>query len=76
MLQPVPLFEFLINGIGHRNPIIASYSSLRVSFRGLLIFYEETPSRGQAPYTKGLPPRHHPFCFSEKTGLSEGYEKE
>jgi len=25
MLEFIPIFEFLINGIGHRNPVIADY---------------------------------------------------
>jgi hypothetical protein len=76
MFQPVPLFEFLMGGIGHRDPIIPSYQPPRVLLTRLLIFYEETPACGQAPYTIGLLPRNHPLCFGEKTGLSEGHEKE
>ncbi len=76
MLQSVPLFKFLINGIGHRDSIIASYQPPRIRFHRLLIFYDKASTRGQAPYTKGLAPDHHPFCLAKKTGLSKGYEKE
>jgi len=53
-------------------PLFAS----SISPHGLLIFYEETPACGQAPYTIGLLPRNHPLCFGEKAGLCEGDEKE
>ena len=60
MLQPVPLFELLINGIGHRNPIIASYQHPGISLQWLLIFYDYTSGRGEAQDTKSLFPDDYP----------------
>jgi hypothetical protein len=76
MLQPVPPFKVLINRIGHRNPMIASYQPTGIRFHRLLIFYNDTSSRGQAPETMGLLSHDHPFSIGEKTGLRKGEKKE
>jgi hypothetical protein len=76
VLQPVSLFKVLIDRIGYRNPIIASYQPPRVGFDWLLIFYDDTSPRGQAPDAKGSFPNDHPFCIGKKTALCEGVDKE
>jgi hypothetical protein len=56
--------------------MIASYEPTRIRFHRLLIFYNDTSSRGQAPDSIGLLPHDHSFYIGEKTGLSKGEKKE